>query len=147
MVPDCPISEDLPVLCEILTEEIYPTARIKKQYVELFEIENRSYDASIPAEAFEDENICKLPDVCVDLRDGKVGGPELNVGQDCSKDLKWNEWAERDIVDDLTGELLPPDLVSKAKVEELLEVYRRGVWTEVSVDECWNNTFCCSHQC
>ena len=25
----------------------------------------------------------------------------------------------------------------KAKVEELMEIYRRGVWKEVTVQECW----------
>lgn len=35
---------------------------------------------------------------------------------------------------------MPPELVSKANIEELLEVYCRGVWTETPVAECWDKT-------
>lgn len=44
-------------------------------------------------------------------------------------------WEEKYVIDDLTGEVLPPDLVKFAKRDELSEMYRRSVWTEVPVSE------------
>lgn len=35
---------------------------------------------------------------------------------------------EEDVLDDLTGEWLFVDIVMQAKVEELTDMYRRGVW-------------------
>ena len=59
------------------------------------------------------------------------GAPSrLHEAEDRSMDLVLKDWLERDVVDELTGEYLPPDLLRKAKIEELLEVYRRGVWRE-----------------
>ena len=57
-----------------------------------------------------------------------------------SADLVLQEWLECDVVDDLTGEYLPPELVRKAKIEEIMEIYRRGVWSETSTLECWQKT-------
>ena len=45
----------------------------------------------------------------------------------------FTEWSDEGLFDDLTGEILPADLVKAAKKEELSEMYRRSVWTEVSV--------------
>ena len=69
----------------------------------------------------------------------ELGGesPRLNVADNSSSDLRRCEWIERDVIDDVTGEHLPLELVSKAKIEELAEIYRRGVWKEVPAQECW----------
>ena len=56
--------------------------------------------------------------------------PKLSTATDHSADLVLKDWLERDVVDDLTGEYLPPELVRKAKIDELMEIYRRGVWSE-----------------
>lgn len=45
------------------------------------------------------------------------------------------EWKENDVIGDLIGEELLADLVRQAKSEELSEMYRRPVWTEVPVYE------------
>ena len=37
---------------------------------------------------------------------------------------------------DITGEELPAELVRKANLEELREIYRRGVWSERPLEEC-----------
>ena len=50
------------------------------------------------------------------------------------------EWEEGRVLDDLTGEVLPPDLVKLAKREELTEMYRRSVWTEAPTSECCEMT-------
>lgn len=39
------------------------------------------------------------------------------------------EWTDDGVFDDLTGEILPAELVKIAKKEELSEMYRRSVWT------------------
>ena len=87
-------------------------------------------------EVFDDENICVAPERGATELGFGGESPRLDVAEDCSSDLKWNEWIERDIIDDMTGEHLPPELVSKAKVEELMEIHRRGVWKKVAVQEC-----------
>ena len=46
------------------------------------------------------------------------------------------EWEEGWVLDDLTGDVLPPHLVKLAKQEELTEMYRRSVWTEAPPSEC-----------
>ena len=104
---------------DILPNEIYPEDYRKESFCEVF----------------DDEKICMLPER--GATELGLGGesPKLSLAEDCSSDLKWNEWIERDIIDDMAGEHLPPELVSKAKVEELMEIYRRGVWKEVSVQE------------
>ena len=40
------------------------------------------------------------------------------------------------MLDDLTGEWFPGNLVYVAKKEELMEMYRRGVWTECPTSTC-----------
>ena len=46
------------------------------------------------------------------------------------------DWGGKFVVDDLTGEILPSSLVEMAKREELTEMYRRSVWTEVAISDC-----------
>lgn len=148
MISECPVEEDVPheavvvavddgicvsSICgqderklydDILLDELYPEERGTQEYDPLLEDE----------------------ETCTRLKGGatepRFGGDclRLNVGQDCSIDLKWNKWIERDIVDDVTGEELLPELVRKANIEELLEVYRRGVWKEVPTQECWDTS-------
>ena len=57
----------------------------------------------------------------------ELGGesPKVNVAEDYSSELVWNGWIERDVIDDMIGEHLPLELVRKAKVEELMEIYKR----------------------
>lgn len=43
-------------------------------------------------------------------------------------------------MDDLIGGWLPADLVRQAKVEELTDMYRRGIWTEVPTTSCYIET-------
>ena len=43
------------------------------------------------------------------------------------------EWSEIGVVDDLIGAILPVELVTAAKKEELSEMYRRSVWTEILI--------------
>ena len=47
---------------------------------------------------------------------------------------------EYSVVDDLSGEELPASLVTIAKREEITEIYRRTVWREKPVEECYNDT-------
>ena len=62
---------------------------------------------------------------------------QMNEAKDCSEDLVLQEGLEEaDVYDDLTGEKLPAELVKKAKLEELREIYRRGVWSERPTEEC-----------
>ena len=42
-------------------------------------------------------------------------------------------------MDDLSGEPLPPPLVTLAKREEVTEMYRREVWIERSVEDCFRD--------
>ena len=58
----------------------------------------------------------------------KMGSPEHLVFQDM--------W-ETNSTDDLTGKSLVPELVSGAKREEITEIYRRGVWLEQPVEDCF----------
>ena len=44
------------------------------------------------------------------------------------------------LVDDLTGEPLPSPLVTIAKRGEVTEMYRRQVWTEKPVEDCFRDT-------
>lgn len=54
--------------------------------------------------------------------------------------MVFTDYVENDIVDDITGEWLPADLVRQAKVEELADMYRRGVWAEVPTTSCYTQT-------
>ena len=47
---------------------------------------------------------------------------------------------EYSVIDDLTGEELPASLVTVAKREEITEMYRRTVWKEKPVEECFQDT-------
>ena len=47
---------------------------------------------------------------------------------------------EYSLVDDLSGDPLPPPLVTLAKNEEITEMYRRQVRTEKPVEECLRDT-------
>ena len=47
---------------------------------------------------------------------------------------------EYSLVDDLSGEPLPPPLVTLAKREEVTEIYRRERWIERSVEDCFRDT-------
>ena len=40
---------------------------------------------------------------------------------------EFTDWIEKDVVGDLTGDLLPAGMVASAKKEELSEMYRRSV--------------------
>ncbi len=44
------------------------------------------------------------------------------------------------MIDDLSGEWLPAELVTNAKVDELTAMYARSVWTEVAVERCLAST-------
>ena len=45
------------------------------------------------------------------------------------------DWKEDHVIDDLIGEVLPPEFVKLAKREELFEMYRRSVWIEAPTSE------------
>ena len=55
-------------------------------------------------------------------------------------DLVFQDIPERNIADDLTGKPLGAVRATSAKHEELTEMYRRQVWVEKSVDECFQDT-------
>lgn len=50
------------------------------------------------------------------------------------------DWEEKYIVDDLTGAVLPPELVKAAKHEKPSVMYRWSVWTETPVSKCTSAT-------
>ena len=54
-------------------------------------------------------------------------------------DLVFQDILERNVVGDLTGKPLDPVRVTSAKHEELAEMYRRQVWVERSVDDCYRD--------
>ena len=50
------------------------------------------------------------------------------------------DWSDNGVRDDLTGEILPPELVKNAKKEELSDMYRRSVWSEVAAGDSVQST-------
>ena len=42
--------------------------------------------------------------------------------------------------DDLSGKELKPELVKKARAEELREINKYNVYVKVPIEECWVNT-------
>ena len=59
---------------------------------------------------------------------------------DLPNGLVFNEINEYSLTDDLSGEALDGHLVTLAKREEITEVYRRLVWSEVPVADCFRDT-------
>ena len=59
---------------------------------------------------------------------------------DLPNGLVFNNIDEYSLTDDLSGEALEGPLVTMAKHEEVTEVYRREVWTEKPVTECYKDT-------
>ena len=55
-------------------------------------------------------------------------------------DLVFQDIPERNIADDRTGKPSEAVRVTSAKHEELTEMYRRQVWVERAVDECFHDT-------
>ena len=49
--------------------------------------------------------------------------------------LELVDWEDKDVFGDLTGASLPSSLDKLAKKEELSEMYRRSVWTEVPISQ------------
>ena len=54
--------------------------------------------------------------------------------------MVFSEIVEYSLTDDLSGEALDGHLVTMAKREEITEVYRRRVWSEVPVADCLRDT-------
>ena len=54
--------------------------------------------------------------------------------------LVFTDVEEYSLTDDLSGEALDGHLVTLAKREEITEVYRRTVWTEAPVEDCFRDT-------
>ena len=50
-------------------------------------------------------------------------------------EVSFNEWEEKDVIGDLTGQFLPPDSVKVSKMEELKEIGRRGLWFNRPIEE------------
>ena len=67
-------------------------------------------------------------------------GVSVNGVASIPGDLIFQDILERNVTDDLTGKLLEAVRVTSAKHEELTEMYRRQVWVEKSVDECFQDT-------
>ena len=64
----------------------------------------------------------------------RVEGPadlEIAIVQGHGEEKYW---------DDLSGKSLIPEMVQKARLEELGEIAKHGVYERVPLDECWKNT-------
>ena len=69
-----------------------------------------------------------------------MGAVAICKGKELPGDLVSRVIAESNLVGDLSGKTLVPKLVTAAKREEITEVYRRGVWKERPVEECYEKT-------
>ena len=64
----------------------------------------------------------------------------INEERELPRGLVFRDIVESNIVDDLFGEVLVPELVTDAKREEITGVYRRGVCEDSSIENCFNDT-------
>jgi hypothetical protein len=56
------------------------------------------------------------------------------------EDAELAVWSVGETYDEITGATLPPDLVKKARAEEVDFMLEWGVWERVPVAECWRDT-------
>ena len=65
---------------------------------------------------------------------------QVDMAVDPPGKLVFTDIPEYSVIDDLTGEELPASLVTVAKREEITEMYRRTVWKEKPIVDCFKDT-------
>ena len=76
------------------------------------------------------------------IQDGRMmeGGIGIMDKVDEGEQTMW-EWAtDRDIIDDMSGEVLDKELIREARKEEINECRKHRVWKKVPVEKCWELT-------
>ena len=73
-----------------------------------------------------------------DLMSVECIGSDIGEDELDTVDHETNEWEQ--FYDDMSGKILPRDLVEAARREEIAEVKRMGVWRKVPRAQCWHET-------
>ena len=101
--------------------------------------ERKSGKRALEEEGNEEENPAKFQqlddDSDHDENMQERDGDEMAIGVVHNHDEK-RYW------DDLSGKPLIPELVEKARLEELGEIAKHGVYEKVPIDDCWKSTGC-----
>lgn len=135
---DCSRDEDFPLLISDITPVFHlsPSDPATPEETEDdHRITGDFFDDPVPDTTYVTD---KFPDL-MRATDPRVGGPTDKETIDRTprpNDLVFHDTGGEDVLDDLTGAWLPANLVRQAKLEELSEMYRRGVWTETPKTMC-----------
>ena len=70
----------------------------------------------------------------------EVGEVAICEEKELPSDVVFHDIVETNIKDDLSGDALVFELCTEAKRKEITEVYRRGVWQERPVEDCFRDT-------
>jgi len=82
------------------------------------------------------DEVRMITNLCVEQ--GIIQGGELTtVGANSKENFEDDQKQGKSYWDDLSGKLLDPVLVKKAREEEMEEFRKHGVYMKVPIEECW----------